>query len=72
MTVPDSLDRVETPRMVLERLRTERLQEVSRPAFTLPDNIASRRVMEKAGFSYERDILRVGLAHVLYRLRRAR
>src|SRR5690349_342261 len=25
-------------------------------AFTLPDNRASRRVMEKAGFAYERDI----------------
>jgi RimJ/RimL family protein N-acetyltransferase len=36
-------------------------------AFTLPDNVASRRVMEKAGFAYERDILHVGLAHVLYR-----
>jgi [ribosomal protein S5]-alanine N-acetyltransferase len=35
-------------------------------AFTLPDNVASRRVMEKAGFVYERDIVHVGLAHVLY------
>ena len=35
-------------------------------AFTLPDNVASRRVMEKAGFEYERDIVHVGLAHVLY------
>jgi RimJ/RimL family protein N-acetyltransferase len=41
-------------------------------AFTLPDNVASRRVMEKAGFSYDREILHVGLPHVLYRLRRAR
>jgi [ribosomal protein S5]-alanine N-acetyltransferase len=39
-------------------------------AFTLPDNLASRRVMEKAGFVYERDIVHVGLAHVLY-VRRA-
>ena len=39
-------------------------------AFTLPDNVASRRVMEKAGFEYERDIVHVGLAHVLY-VRRA-
>ncbi len=38
-------------------------------AFTLPDNAASRRVMEKAGFSYERDILHAGLPHVLYRRR---
>jgi ribosomal-protein-alanine N-acetyltransferase len=36
-------------------------------AFTLPDNLASRRVMEKAGFTYARDILHVGLPHVLYR-----
>ena len=35
-------------------------------AFTLPENIASRRVMEKAGFEYKRDIVHVGLAHVLY------
>jgi ribosomal-protein-alanine N-acetyltransferase len=37
-------------------------------AFTLPDNLASRRVMEKAGFSYERQIVHEGLDHVLYRL----
>jgi RimJ/RimL family protein N-acetyltransferase len=41
-------------------------------AFTLPDNLASRRVMDKAGFSYEREIMHVGLPHVLYRLRRPR
>jgi ribosomal-protein-alanine N-acetyltransferase len=39
-------------------------------AFTLPDNAASRRVMEKAGFSYECDIIHAGLPHVLYRRRR--
>jgi ribosomal-protein-alanine N-acetyltransferase len=38
-------------------------------AITLPDNAASRRVMEKAGFAYDRDIVHVGLAHVLYRRR---
>jgi [ribosomal protein S5]-alanine N-acetyltransferase len=38
-------------------------------AFTLPDNVASRRVMEKAGFTYERDIVHAGLPHVLYRSR---
>jgi RimJ/RimL family protein N-acetyltransferase len=36
-------------------------------AFTQPDNLASRRVMEKAGFAYERDVIHVGLPHVLYR-----
>jgi RimJ/RimL family protein N-acetyltransferase len=40
-------------------------------AFTLPTNLASRRVMEKAGFAYERDIVHSGLPHVLYRRRRA-
>ncbi len=36
-------------------------------AFTLPDNFASRRVMMKAEFVYERDIMHAGLPHVLYR-----
>ena len=36
-------------------------------AFTLPHNVASRRVMEKAGFAYERDIEYVDLPHVVYR-----
>jgi [ribosomal protein S5]-alanine N-acetyltransferase len=36
-------------------------------AFTRPDNVASRRVMEKAGFVYDRDIEHAGLPHVLYR-----
>jgi [ribosomal protein S5]-alanine N-acetyltransferase len=37
-------------------------------AYTLPDNLASRRVMEKLGFVYERDVMHAALAHVLYRL----
>jgi RimJ/RimL family protein N-acetyltransferase len=37
-------------------------------AFTLPDNVASRRVMEKLGFAYERDTEYKGWDHVLYRL----
>jgi [ribosomal protein S5]-alanine N-acetyltransferase len=36
-------------------------------AITLPDNLASRRVMEKAGFAYDRPIEHVGLEYVLYR-----
>jgi RimJ/RimL family protein N-acetyltransferase len=36
--------------------------------FALPDNRASRRVMEKVGFRYERDIVHGGLLHALYRL----
>jgi RimJ/RimL family protein N-acetyltransferase len=39
-------------------------------AFTLPDNIASRRVMEKTGFVYVREIEHARLLHVLY-VRRA-
>jgi RimJ/RimL family protein N-acetyltransferase len=45
----------------------EPLQLAEIVAFTLPDNIASRRVMEKAGFTYERAVMHVGLRHVLYR-----
>ena len=37
-------------------------------AFTLVDNVASRGVMEKLGFSYDREVEHVGLPHVLYRL----
>ncbi len=44
-----------------------RLREIV--AFTLPHNIASRRVMEKTGFEYERDIVHAGMPHVLYRRR---
>jgi ribosomal-protein-alanine N-acetyltransferase len=36
--------------------------------FTQRDNAASRRVMEKVGFRYEREFERVGMTHVLYRL----
>jgi RimJ/RimL family protein N-acetyltransferase len=39
-------------------------------AFTLPDNIASRRVMEKTGFRFEKEIVHGSLPHVLYRRRR--
>jgi len=40
-------------------------------AIALPANVASRRVMEKAGFQYERDTVYRDLPHVLYRIRRA-
>ena len=36
--------------------------------FTLTSNLASQRVMEKAGFRYEREVLHAHLPHVLYRL----
>ncbi len=38
--------------------------------FTLPTNFASRRVMEKCGFRFDRDFIWKQLPHVLYRLRR--
>ena len=38
-------------------------------ALALPHNFASRRVMEKTGFTYERDIEYAGLPHVLYERR---
>jgi RimJ/RimL family protein N-acetyltransferase len=37
-------------------------------SFTLPTNRASRRVMEKIGLRYERDVVHADLPHVLYRL----
>lgn len=37
-------------------------------SFALPGNQASRRVMEKAGFAYERELVHSGRSHVLYRL----
>jgi ribosomal-protein-alanine N-acetyltransferase len=39
-------------------------------AYTATDNIASWRVMEKAGMAFDREIVAVGLPHVLYRARR--
>jgi ribosomal-protein-alanine N-acetyltransferase len=36
-------------------------------SFTLPHNRASRRVMEKLGFAFERETIYAGLPHVLYR-----
>ena len=36
-------------------------------AYTLVDNRASKRVMEKLGFEYERDVIHAELPHVLYR-----
>ena len=38
-------------------------------AYTQPGNVASRRVMEKSGFSYERDITYETQPFVLYRQR---
>ena len=38
-------------------------------AETLPHNAASRAVMERLGFVFERDVVHAGLPHVLYRVR---
>lgn len=38
-------------------------------AYTQPDNLASRRVMEKAGLRYQGDFTHEDMHHVLYRLR---
>jgi RimJ/RimL family protein N-acetyltransferase len=46
----------------------EDLQRTDVVAFTLPTNTGSRRVMEKSGFQYEKDITHAELPHVLYRL----
>jgi len=41
-------------------------------AFSLKGNLASRRVMDKAGLTFDRDLKRGGLPHVLYRAQRPR
>jgi RimJ/RimL family protein N-acetyltransferase len=38
-------------------------------SFTLPSNVASRRVMGGIGMEHVRDVDRAGLPHVLYALR---
>lgn len=38
-------------------------------AFTMPHNTGSLRVMEKLGMTYDREFVRAGLPHVLYRVR---
>jgi RimJ/RimL family protein N-acetyltransferase len=50
------------------RVAFEELGMAEIVSFTLPTNLASRRVMEKAGFHYESDIFYAGLPHVLMRL----
>lgn len=45
------------------------LHLVSVVAVTLPENTRSRRVMTKLGMTYERDMMRAGRRHVLYRIR---
>lgn len=51
----------------IDAARTLCMEEVV--SLTLPENAASRRVMEKAGMRFDRAITHAGLPHVLYRLR---
>jgi len=50
------------------RLAFKRLGLTNIVCFTLATNRASQRVMEKAGFAYERDVVHAGLPSVLYRI----
>ncbi len=50
------------------RLAFEVLEVPSLICLTLPTNHASRRVMEKAGFRFEKDVVHRGLPHVLCRI----
>jgi len=50
----------------------ERIGLVEVIAITLTANLASQRVMQKAGFEPDGTIEHVGLEHVLYRIRRPR
>jgi ribosomal-protein-alanine N-acetyltransferase len=60
----------EVARLSVDLARSElRLAEIV--CFTLTTNLASQRVMQKAGFVYEKDIVHAGLPHVLYRQRLA-
>jgi ribosomal-protein-alanine N-acetyltransferase len=51
-------------------LAFERLDLPNVVAFTMPTNVRSRRVIEKLGFTFERDFIWSELPHLLYRLRR--
>jgi len=50
------------------RLAFEVLEVPSLICLTLPTNHASLRVMEKAGFRFEKDVVHRGLPHVLCRI----
>ncbi len=50
----------------------ERLGLASLVGVVMVDHVASRRVLEKAGFVFERDVVHAGDPCALYRLRRSR
>ena len=41
-------------------------------AITLPSNVASQRVMQKAGLRYEREVSHQGIVHLLFRVGQGR
>lgn len=51
----------------LVRIGFKQIGLASIVCFTLTTNLASQRVMQKAGFHYERDFMRASLPHVFYR-----
>ena len=51
------------------RIAFQQLDLAELVCFTLPTNTASRRVMEKCGFQFERGFIWKSLPHVLYRLK---
>lgn len=57
----------EAARAALSRAKELGIDEVV--SFTIPTNLASRRVMEKTGLQFDGEIKRAGIAHVLYRLK---
>ena len=53
------------------RIGFEQLQLPSLVAITTAPNLASQRVMTKAGLAHERDIVHAGIPHMLFRIRRS-
>jgi RimJ/RimL family protein N-acetyltransferase len=54
----------------LLKIAFDQLELAQLVAFTITTNQASRRVMEKVGFAFERELVHAGLPHVLYRTTR--
>jgi RimJ/RimL family protein N-acetyltransferase len=53
------------------RIGFDQLGLASLVAITTAPNLASQRVMSKAGFVYERDIVHAGVSHLLFRSQRS-
>ena len=52
---------------ILVRMGLEQLGLATLVAITTPANLASQRVMTKAGLAFERGIVHAGVPHVLFR-----